>query len=177
MFANPGDILQGLSETALDLCGADTAGISLLDGDVFRWKGLAGVFAAKRNGTMPRDASPCGVCIDENTTQLMHLPDRCFPALFDEPRFVETLVVPFHVQGRAIGTIWVVAHTFHRHFDQKDQRLITVLAQFASVGWQLWKARSAADDGDRRKKQFLAMLSHELRNPRSSLSMALAWNA
>jgi hypothetical protein len=55
---------------------------------------------------MPRHASPCGVCIDENVAQLMHLPDRCFPVLLTEPRFVEALLIPFHAHGKPIGTVW-----------------------------------------------------------------------
>jgi signal transduction histidine kinase/CheY-like chemotaxis protein len=174
MSENPREMLQALAEAALDLCHADTAGISLLEGDVFRWEALAGVFAGKRNGTMPRDASPCGVCIDQDATQLMHLPDRCFPALINEPRFVEALLIPFHLQGRPIGTVWVVAHTFDRHFDREDQRLIGVLAQFASAGWQLWNACETAETASRQKDRFLATLSHELRNPLHALSTALA---
>jgi hypothetical protein len=62
---NPRDMLQKLVETAITLCQADTAGISLLEhhtgADVFRWEALAGVFASARNNTMPRQASPCGV--------------------------------------------------------------------------------------------------------------------
>jgi hypothetical protein len=86
MTANPRNMLQKLVETAIDLCQADTAGISILEGDVFRCEALAGVLAAYRSSTMPRDASPCGVYVDQNATQLMHLPDRCFPALLTEPR-------------------------------------------------------------------------------------------
>ena len=57
MADKPRDMLQGLVEVALELCDAGTAGISLLEGDVFRWEALAGVFASKRGGTMPRDAA------------------------------------------------------------------------------------------------------------------------
>lgn len=174
MSENPREMLQALAEAALDLCHADTAGISLLEGDVVRWEALAGVFAGKRNETMPRDASPCGVCIDQDATQLMHLPDRCFPALINEPRFVEALLLPFHLKGRPIGTVWVVAHGFDRHFDREDQRLIGVLAQFASAGWQLWNACETAEAASRQKDRFLATLSHELRNPLNALSTALA---
>ena len=48
----------GLSDTAVDLCKADTAGVSLLEGDVFRWEAVAGVFASARGGTMPRTKVP-----------------------------------------------------------------------------------------------------------------------
>ena len=64
MTENPRSMLQRLVETALHLCRADTAGLSLLEGDVFRWEAVAGAFASYRDGTMPRAASPCGVCID-----------------------------------------------------------------------------------------------------------------
>ena len=173
MAENPRDMLQGLVEVALELCDAGTAGISLLEGDVFRWEALAGVFASKRGGTVPRDASPCGVCIDQNATQLMSLPDRRFPALLNEPRFAETLLVPFTNHGQALGTVWLAAHTTARHFDREDERLIRVLAGFASAGWQLWQQCVAAEKASARKDDFLAMLGHELRNPLSTLCLAV----
>ena len=169
---NPRNMLQRLTEIALDLCRADTAGISLLDGDVFRWEGLAGVYASYRHSTMPRSASPCGVCIDEGLTQLMHMPDRRFPALCAEPRFVEALLIPFAVQGQTIGTVWVVAHSDERQFDAEDERIVRTLASFAAAGWQQWKARETAEDANHRKDEFLAMLGHELRNPLSAIASA-----
>ena len=50
---------------------------------------------------MPRDSSPCGVCIDRGETELMYLADRVFPALRTEPRFVEAMLIPFQEIGRA----------------------------------------------------------------------------
>ena len=123
MARKPRNMLQKLVETAVELCNAHTAGISLLEGNVFRWEAVAGVFAAYRNGTMPREASPCGVCIDRDATQLMHLAERCFPALRNEPRFVEALLIPFHFQGAPIGTVWIVSHTSERMFDLFPGRL------------------------------------------------------
>jgi signal transduction histidine kinase len=75
----------------------------------------------------------------------MHLADRCFPALRSEPRFVEALLVPFHFQGRPVGTVWVVTHRFDRKFDREDERLIRTLAAFASAGWQFWQANVELD--------------------------------
>ena len=169
---NPRSMLQRLVETALDLCHADTAGLSLLEGDLFRWEAVAGVFASYRDGTMPRAASPCGVCIDQNVTQLMHLPDRHFPALRAEPRFVEALLIPFQVRGRPVGTVWVVSHTDARKFDREDERVVRTLAQFAAAGWQLWNAIEAADEANHRKDEFVAMVGHELRNPLAAICNA-----
>ena len=144
MAENPQKMLQKLVEIALGLCRADTTGISLLEthagAQLFRWEALAGVFASQRNNTMPRNASPCGVCIDQDTTQLMYLADRCFPALRADPRFVEALLIPFRYQGRPVGTVWAVMHQSDRKFDREDERLMRTLAAFASAGWQLWQA-------------------------------------
>jgi hypothetical protein len=45
MATNPRNMLQKLVAIAAGLCDAHTAGISLLDGDVFRWEAVAGTFA------------------------------------------------------------------------------------------------------------------------------------
>ena len=107
MLANPRNMLQKLPvETAIDLCRADTAGISVLEGDALRWEAMAGVFASYRGSMMPRDASPCGVCIDQNATQLMHLPDRCFPALLtDHALRGSGDHHHFHDRGKPVGTV------------------------------------------------------------------------
>ena len=149
MAGAPERILQKLVETALRLCRAHTVGISLLEraggAEVFRWEAVAGVYAGRVNGTMPREASPCGITINRNATQLMYMAERVFPALTAEPPFLEALLVPFHVGHKPVGTVWVVAHDESRKFDSEDARLINILAKFASSAWQLWRARAAAD--------------------------------
>ncbi|HEX5022602.1 MAG TPA: ATP-binding protein, partial [Candidatus Binatia bacterium] len=154
----PDMILQRLAETALQLCRADTAGISVLDGkggaEVFRCEALAGVFSDRLNATMPRDASPSGITIDRNATQLMYMAERVFPALKSEPPVVEALLTPIHVGHKPIGTVWVVADDEHRKFDQEDKRIIETLARFASVSWQLWQARAAASNEHQRAQDL-----------------------
>lgn len=159
----PEKILQRLAETALQLCRADTAGISLLEekdgAEVFRWEALAGVFSDRLNATMPRDASPCGTTIDRNATQLMYMAERVFPALKSEPPVVEALLIPFHIAQKPIGTVWVVAHDERRKFDQEDERIIKTLAQFASASWQLWQARLNAETTARNERQHVLDLA------------------
>src|SRR5262245_35428796 len=55
LAAAPDGILQDLAEHALELCGAHSAGVSLLDerGD-FRWPAIAGRWAPRVGGGMPR---------------------------------------------------------------------------------------------------------------------------
>jgi GAF domain-containing protein len=63
----------------------------------------------------------------------MYLPDRFFPALKVEPPVVEALLVPFHIEGQPIGTVWVVAHTDQRRFDKEDERIVKTFANFAAL--------------------------------------------
>jgi signal transduction histidine kinase len=174
MAANPRNMLHKLVEVAADLCEADAAGISLLDGDVFRWEAVAGTMASARGGTMARTESPCGVCIDENTPLLMRLPHRYFSAVPEVLGVVEALLIPFHHHGSPVGTVWIVTQSETRKFDSEDERIVSVLAQFASSAWQLWKSYEAAADASNRKSDFLALISHELRNPVAALTTAAA---
>jgi signal transduction histidine kinase len=147
---DPKGMLQRLVETALDLCRADTAGGTFLetrDGtEVFRFEALAGVYAAARDRVLARNIGPCGTCIDQNMTQLMYLPDRFFPALRHDPRFVEILLIPFVVRGRPVGTVWIAAHNFDRKFDCEDERRLRKLGAFVSGAWQIWRATAALQE-------------------------------
>jgi signal transduction histidine kinase len=171
---NPKNVLQKLAEVALDLCKAQTSGVSLVDGDLLRWEAVAGTLSAARGRPMPRHTSPCGVCIERDTTQLMHLPDRCFSALHAEPRFVEIMIIPFHDRDEAIGTVWIASHSHDRRFDREDERILRMLASYASAGWQLWKACDVAEQSNRRKDRLIATLGHELRNPLAAIAAATA---
>jgi signal transduction histidine kinase len=171
---NPGNLCQRLTELVLPLCRADSVGVSLLDGDVWRWAGLAGLYASHRDGTMPRAASPASVCIDERRTLLLSCPERRFPALAGEPRFVETLLVPFGAQEPPIGAVWVAAHTSERRFDAEDERLVRSLSGYAAAGWQVWTLQEEMAAAVRRKDDVLAIVGHELRHPLAAIAAATA---
>ncbi len=162
---DPRNMLRTLAERALEICDAHSAGISLLEGDVFRWEAVAGLLAGARGRILPRNQSPSGVCIERGATQLMHLADRCFPALVAEPRVVEMLLFPFYDHGRPIGTVWIMSHTQERKFDREDARIVRLLSQLASAAWQLAKGAELVAATNRRKDAFLATIGHELRNP------------
>ena len=142
MAANPGNILDRVVELAVELCCAGSAGISLLepddDGDIFRWRAVAGAFAPHFGTTMPRDASPCGTVIDRDAVLLFAEPERCFPALKGtQPRIYEALLAPWQANGKTIGTLWVVAHSPQRKFNAEDARLLASLARFAAAAYQM----------------------------------------
>ena len=146
---SPEHLLQQLVETQLELCRAQSAGISLLEEEngrkIFRWHGLAGRYAQHLWGTTPREFSPCGTVLDTDKVQLMSHLDRHFTYFAEiEPRITEALLVPFHVGGEAVGTIWVVAHDQTRHFDGEDVRVMTMLGDFAAAAYQSLSQRTSA---------------------------------
>jgi PAS domain S-box-containing protein len=141
MADSPQTILQKLVETALNLCRADSAGISILEtrgaAGVFRWHAIAGQFASNRGGEMPREASPCGTVLDRDASLLFSYPQRHFDyGMTIAPPIVEALLVPFHSEGKPVGTLWLISHTPSRRFDREDQRVLTSLSHFASTAYQ-----------------------------------------
>jgi len=53
-----------------------------------------------------------------------------------KPLVEECLLVPFYVGGKAVGTVWAIMHRDRRKFDPEDERLMSVLGQFASLAYQ-----------------------------------------
>ncbi|MEO6319379.1 MAG: GAF domain-containing protein, partial [Polaromonas sp.] len=60
------------------------------------------------------------------------------------PLAEECLLLPFYVKGKAVGTIWLVAHDTSRTFDAEDLRQLTSLGRFASVAFQASESLNAA---------------------------------
>ena len=137
---SPAGILQTLAETALQLCGAHSAGISLLepDGKRFHWPAIAGQWAEHVGGGTPRDFGPCGTVLDFNVPLLFSHPERDFDYFAPvTPLVEEALLMPFYVDGNAVGTIWVIAHDNRHRFELEDLRLMTNLGTFAASAYQI----------------------------------------
>jgi chemotaxis protein methyltransferase CheR len=67
---------------------------------------------------------------------MLHL-DRHFTYFAQvEPHIEEALLVPFHVSGEAVGTVWIVSHDQTRKFDAEDARVMTTLGEFAAAAYQ-----------------------------------------
>jgi signal transduction histidine kinase len=145
MADSPERVLQRLVDTALELCSAESAGLSLLEEEngrkIFRWHGVAGQYAPYLWGTTPREFSPCGTVLDTDKLQLMSQLDRHFTYFSAvQPRISEALLVPFHVAGQAVGTIWVISHNPNRRFDAEDARVMSTLGEFAAAAYQTLSA-------------------------------------
>jgi PAS domain S-box-containing protein len=139
LTASPDGILQKLAETALTLCGAQSAGISLLepDGKHFHWPAISGQWAQKVGGGTPRDYGPCGTVLDCDAALLFSHPELDFDYFAPvTPLVEEALLMPFYVNGKAVGTVWIVMHDLSRRFDSEDLRLMTDLGAFAASAYQ-----------------------------------------
>lgn len=159
MSESPQALLQKLAETALDLCHADSAVVSVAEGEVFRWRATAGRFAPFLGGTMPREFSPCGTVLDHNAALLMADPVRHYPYIANLTLPVrELLLVPFYRGDTPIGTVWVVSHT-DRNFDAEDERLVTSLSRFTAAAARalgiLGEAEQARDEAEDARSRLL----------------------
>ncbi|MGI2909106.1 ATP-binding protein [Tolypothrix sp. VBCCA 56010] len=135
----PETMLQSLVDMALELCSAQSTGVSLLEvlpsgEEVFRWNVLAGALKQYVGGTTPRNFSPCGTCLDRGTPVLYSYPGRYFTSGQEAiTPVVEVLVLPLIADNQALGAIWIVSHDEQRHFDSEDVRVMTSLADFTAA--------------------------------------------
>jgi PAS domain S-box-containing protein len=138
---SPLTVLQKLAETILETFHAGSAGVSLLTkedgGKHFYWPAIAGVWKPHIGGGTPRDFGPCGDVLDRNSPLLFrHLERRYTYFLPVTPAVAECLLVPFNVEGKAVGTIWAISHDDRRKFDNEDLRQLLSLGRFASSAYQ-----------------------------------------
>jgi PAS domain S-box-containing protein len=145
---SPSTIFQTLAETIQDITQCDSAGLSLLtkdgktphvEGQRFYWPAICGMWNPHVGGGTPRNFGPCGDVLDQNRTLLFTHFERRYPYLMPvSPAAEECLLVPFYVDGEAVGTIWGIMHSDHRKFDGEDDRVMASLGKFASSAYQSW---------------------------------------
>jgi GAF domain-containing protein len=136
----PHDFFKKLVNMVLKLSLADSAGISLLDekNGRFVWPAVAGGLDPYVGGGTPSNFGPCGTVLDRNEPLLFVHPERHFTYLEPIlPPLEEVLLIPFHVDGKAVGTIWAVIHRPDRKFQSEDRRLLVNLSAFASSAYKV----------------------------------------
>lgn len=200
---SPETVLQTIAEKMLEVFQCGSAGFSLLtkDGQRFYRAAIAGAWKPHLGGGTPRGFGPCGDVLDCDAPLLFRHWELRYPCLLEAaPMVEEGLLVPFYIERKAVGTIWVISHDDRRKFDAEDLRLLESLGLFASGAYQALKSVGAREqshaainlmedavqsrqeaeainmalrESDRRKGEFLAMLAHELRNPMAAISNAV----
>jgi GAF domain-containing protein len=147
---SPRTIVQSLADTLLTVFGADSAGVSLLaaDGNSFYWPAIAGDWKPHIGGGTPRNFGPCGDVLDRDEPLLFrHWEWRYRYLLEATPLAEEGLLVPFYVRGKAVGTIWTIAHDQRRKFDAEDLRQLQSVARFASSAYETVQLLEAQEAG------------------------------
>jgi PAS domain S-box-containing protein len=88
-------------------------------------------------GGTPREYGPCGTVLDNDAALLFSHPERDFkyftPVI---PLVEEALLMPFYINGKAVGTVWIIAHDRGQRFESEDLRLMTDLGTFAASAYQ-----------------------------------------
>jgi PAS domain S-box-containing protein len=178
--ANRAETLESVFEAALDtiveILQVDRASILLFDPDgVMRFKasrGLSEDYRRAVEGHSPwsrdeKDPSPILVGDVDADAEM-----RPYRDLFRREGIGALGFVPLVYGGRLVGKFMVYRNA-PRPFSERHAALAqTVAAQIASaVGRSI--AEKSLLDANRRKDEFLAMLSHELRNPLAATRSAL----
>ena len=112
----------------------------------FHAPAIAGAWKPHLGGGTPRDFGPSGDVLDRNVPLLFTYFERRYPYLrAATPAAEEALLIPFFVNGKAVGTIWAMAHDDRRRFDAEDLRQLESLGRFASAAYQTVHLRQTDD--------------------------------
>jgi HWE histidine kinase len=96
--------------------------------------------------------------LDRNVALLFSHPERDFSYFAPvTPLIEEALLIPFYVEGNAVGTIWVIAHDRSRRFDTEDLRVMTNLGTFAAAAYQTLLCLNAGQ----KREELISILARE----------------
>jgi hypothetical protein len=136
----PDTVLQELVQSAIDLCGADSAGISLevpgsTDAQHHEWIATAGQYASLRNSVFPRVPSACGICLERGRPQRFRVAQHLFDSLHIPAAAVtDGFLLPLRIKGR-MGVLFIVAHGRREAFDGDDLCIMRMLADMVLMGF------------------------------------------
>jgi hypothetical protein len=177
LLENPPTILQELVQSAVELCGADSAGISIErenggDNDFYHWVATAGTYSGFLGAILPRYPSACGLCLERGNAQHFTVTKKFFDILgVEAPVVTDGILLPWETEDTR-GTIFVMAHDRLEAFDENDARLMTMLADFAAMGFRQQKqqARMIAQERAAAAARMANALAHQINNPLQSIT-------
>jgi hypothetical protein len=173
---HPEIILQELVNAAVELCNADSAGISIVSEDgteekFYHWVATAGQYSEFLNAALPRYPSACGICLERGRPQLFRVSQPFFDLLgVEAPLVTDGILLPWQV-NETQGTIFIMAHGRSEAFDVNDCRIMQVLANFAAMGVRQQRQQRILIE-QARVAAAAAMandLAHQINNPLQSV--------
>lgn len=173
---SPTNILQELVTAAVELCGADSAGISVeqkgsTDDDYYHWVATAGQYSGFLNAKLPRYPSACGLTLERGRPQIFRVRQRFFDLMgIQAPTVTDGMLFPWRVEETR-GTIWIMAHSRQQAFDGEDCRMMQALASFAATGVKLQRQQKVLMEQARAEAETAMAnnLAHEINNPLQGL--------
>jgi hypothetical protein len=177
---SPGTILQELVQAAIDLCGADSAGISIekegrTDQEFYEWVATAGDYSGFLHAILPRYPSACGVCLERGRPQRFRVSERFFEILgVEAPVVSDGILLPWQVDGTR-GTIFIMAHGRDEAFDAEDTRMMQMLADFAALGFRQQRQQQKLIEQERLAAAAAMAndLAHKINNPLQGITNVL----
>ncbi len=177
---NPETILQELVNAAVEICGADSAGISIekedgTEKDFYHWVATAGQYSGFLNAVLPRYPSACGVCLERGRPQRFRVGQRFFDLMgIEAPLVTDGILLPWEVD-KIRGTIFIMAHERTEAFDQDDFRMMDILADFAAMGVRQRRQQALLMERERAAAAAAMAndLAHKINNPLQSLTNIL----
>jgi signal transduction histidine kinase len=172
---DPETILQVLVDAAVDLCGAESAGISIERKQsatkFYEWVATAGQYKRFLNAMLPLYPSACGVCLERGGPQILRVSQRFFDLMgIEAPIVTDGILLPWQV-NQTRGTFWIMAHKEPEAFDQEDLRVMQALADFVAMAVEHQRQQAAIiRQGSAAAAAKMANdLAHEINNPLQSL--------
>ncbi|MBX7244218.1 MAG: GAF domain-containing sensor histidine kinase [Candidatus Sumerlaeaceae bacterium] len=170
----PEQEIDDLTEIASFICGTPVAMVSLIDSDRQWWKSVRGVEGITET---PRDIAVCAYAI--LTPNIFIVPDLTNDKRFSEMPYVVgepkhrfyagmPIVTP---EGNALGTICVLDNR-PKILTEQQSRCLEALGRQVGALFELRRANIKLERLGRQKDEFLAIASHDLKNPLSVVGMS-----
>jgi signal transduction histidine kinase len=139
---------------------ADLAAVALTDGEAPWWRAVDG---AGSDALRPAVEAAIGRAMAEGRLEKLagSAPPLC------------GVVLPLVARGRTVGALAAALTVSARDYAEDDLELLRIVANRAALSLDNSRLYREIQDRDRQKDEFLAMLSHELRNPLGAIATAV----
>jgi signal transduction histidine kinase len=145
---------------------ADLAAVSLVNEDQTSWRTIDAKGALSGDPPAPETASAVNEALRRAVT------GGETEALDGIAGTTQGVVLPLIARGRTVGVVAAVLVGPGRRYTEADCELIRLVAGRAAIVLDNSRLHRDVQERDRQKDEFLAMLSHELRNPLGAITMA-----